>query len=71
MELDCISHLALLRTEYAYSNKIDTDKVIDEFASRKGCSKFFLTIFLNFESYEKSRLVNSTLTKVKRSLSYY
>lgn len=42
MELDCISHLALLRTECAYSNRVFTEKVIDEFDSRKVRSKFFL-----------------------------
>ena len=42
LEEDCLSHLALLRVERAYSNRVDTEKVIDEFESRKGCSEFFL-----------------------------
>ena len=41
MGQDRLSHLALLSIERAYSNKIDMDKVIDEFASRKGRGKFF------------------------------
>ena len=42
MDQDCLGHLALLRIERAYSNRVDTEKVIDEFESRKGCSEFFL-----------------------------
>ena len=43
MDQDCLSHLALLHIERAYSsNRIDNEKVIDEFKLRKDCSKFFL-----------------------------
>ena len=41
MEEDCLNHLALLRIERAYSNRVDTEKVIDEFQSRKGRCEFF------------------------------
>ena len=41
MEENCLSHLALLRIERAYSNRVDAEKVIDEFESRKGRFKFF------------------------------
>ena len=41
MEEDCLSHLTLLRIEHAYNNRVDTEKVIDEFESRKDRSEFF------------------------------
>ena len=31
LEEDCLSHLALLRIERAYSNRVDIEKMIDEF----------------------------------------
>ena len=46
MDQDCLGHLALLRIERAYSNRVNTEKVIDEFESRKGSFKFFLNQFL-------------------------
>ena len=33
--------LALLRIQRAYNNRVDTEKVIDYFESRKGHSEFF------------------------------
>ena len=41
MGLDHLSHLALLYIERSYDNGVDIEKVIDEFQSKKGCSKFF------------------------------
>ena len=41
MEEDCLSHLKLLRIEHAYNNRVDTEKVIDEFEPRKDRSEFF------------------------------
>ena len=41
MEEDCLSHLTLLRPEHAYNNRVDTEKVIEEFESRKDRSEFF------------------------------
>ena len=41
MEEDCLSHLTLLRIEHAYNNRVDAEKVIDEFESRKDRSEFF------------------------------
>ena len=46
MDQDCLGRLALLRIERAYSNRVNTEKVIDEFESRKGSFKFFLNQFL-------------------------
>ena len=48
---DCVSHLSLLRIEGAYSNMINTEKVIDEFELRKAHTKFLfrpLFIYLAF-----------------------
>ena len=43
MDQACLSHLSLVHIERAYSsNRIDNEKVIDEFKLRKDCSKFFL-----------------------------
>ena len=41
MGQDRLNHLALLCFERAYVNKVDIEKVIDEFSSKKGHSKFF------------------------------
>ena len=41
MGQDHLSHLALLCIERAYVNRVDIEKVIDEFSSKKGCPKFF------------------------------
>ena len=40
-EEDCLSHLTLLHIGHAYNNRVDTEKVIDEFESRKDRSEFF------------------------------
>ena len=41
MEQDHLSYLALLCIERAYVNRVDIKKLLDEFSSIKGCSKFF------------------------------
>ena len=41
---DCLSHLAILCIERAYVNRLDLEKVIDEFSSKKGRSKFFFQL---------------------------
>ena len=55
MEENCLSHLALLRIERAYSNRVDTEKVIHQFESRKGRFEFFFqSMFIYFQFCEKS-----------------
>ena len=41
MRQNRLSHLALLCIERVYTKKVDIKKAIDEFTSRKVCSKFF------------------------------
>ena len=41
MVQDCINQLALLSIERTYFNRVDIKKVIDEFPSKAGRSKFF------------------------------
>ena len=41
MGQDRLSHLALLSIERAYANRVDINKVIDVFASRKNRDQFF------------------------------
>ena len=41
---DCLSHIAILCIERAYVNRLDLEKVIDEFSSKKDRSKFFFQL---------------------------
>ena len=41
MGQDCLSHLAILCIERTYVNRLDIEKVSDEFSPKKGRSKFF------------------------------
>ena len=38
---DCLSHMAVLRIERTFANRLDTEKVADEFSSKNARSKFF------------------------------
>ena len=65
-------HLVLLCIKHPYVNRVDIERVIDEFASKKGRSKFFfqpnhqITLVIHLEPCKKSELVNSMPTKVNR-----
>ena len=50
MGQDCLSHLALLCTERVYFNRVDIEKVTDEFPSRKNLFKFFFQRSLDQKS---------------------
>ena len=41
MGQDCLIHVALLCIERPYVNRVDIEKVTDEFSPKKGRSKFF------------------------------
>ena len=77
MGRDRLSHLALLSIEGAYVNRVDIEKVIDEFSLKKVVPNSFSNRFLDqktlviyFESCKKTELVNFTLAKGNLGLSY-
>ena len=64
MGQDRLSHLALLYIKGAYVNRVDIEKVIDDFLSKKVRLKFFFLLYQNtlaiyFESCKESELANS------------
>ena len=47
MSQDCLNHLAILCIERAYVDRLDTEKVIDEFSSKKVVPSSFSNQFLD------------------------
>ena len=77
MGQDRLNHLAPLCFERAYVNRVDLEKVIDQFSTRKVVPNSFSNQFSNqktlticFESRKKYELMNSILANGSLSLSY-
>ena len=77
MEQNRLSHPALFGAERAFVNRVDIEKVIDEFSQKKLIPSSFSNRFLQqkilvmyFKSCKESELVSSMLFKRNLSLPY-